>query len=384
MHQDNAPYAIFDFDSTLVPCKGRGPAPEFSVKLVAKMFQQGNNIVIISNRSNKDIPPPIFAEYLDLLKAELGTTKQVATVFALYSAAARKPQVMAWKDLQSATGAHVRGFYPVGPRPPYAVVASFYCGDAAGRVKGVNSADYSSADIDFAYNCGLTFVTAEALFGAQNCSRISEGFPLLPWCSHQLQSNWGVRYRADYDDETKKLLDTKSCATDTRVFAADMHAFAANTQVIIMVGSPASGKTYLAKQAESVGYTRISGDQHGVNWILQAVAALKAGKKVVIDNTHPTNESREFSIKLARDVGVPSEKICIAHASTPVHMCMHLNEARIAQGAAAVPKIAIHVYWKKFEKIIALGGVKIVEVPFVMAADAPVEVAKYMYRLKGK
>jgi predicted kinase len=154
---------------------------------------------------------------------------------------------------------------------------------------------------------------------------------------------------------------------------------------IIMMGSPGSGKSTWVKRNCGAGFVVLSRDTGGAHWERKAAEALKLqNAHIVIDNTHPTSASRDESIVIAMRGGVKAENIHIVHITTPVHVCIHLNEARRATGAASVPTIAIHVYWKKMDKLAAAGIGGMVEVPFAMEANAPAEIARHVYRLKGR
>ena len=75
------------------------------------------------------------------------------------------------------------------------------------------------------------------------------------------------------------------------------------TDIILMIGLPASGKSSISKEYENLGYTIISCDKKTMSSAIETVSLdreIKRGKKVVIDNTNTTKETRKRFIDYAQ------------------------------------------------------------------------------------
>jgi HAD superfamily hydrolase (TIGR01662 family) len=78
-------------------------------------------------------------------------------------------------------------------------------------------------------------------------------------------------------------------------------------EVVLVGGMPAGGKTTVTKRFVDQGYTRLNRDALGgkVNDLISPMlAALRAGKNVVMDNLYATKASRAEVLKAAKDAGV--------------------------------------------------------------------------------
>jgi len=95
----------------------------------------------------------------------------------------------------------------------------------------------------------------------------------------------------------------------------------ASQEVVMLVGSPASGKGRTAESFNRAGYVHLNRDKAGgkVASLLPALSdALQNGKNVVLDNTYPTAESRKPFIETAQKAKVPIR--CI-HIATSMEDC---------------------------------------------------------------
>jgi DNA 3'-phosphatase len=390
------PIAAFDFDSTLVPCRGRGPLADDSAKTLVRIALSGFNIVVISNRSSSESPEDAhgsFKSYAKKLAKAAPSTKEASIqMYALYSSECRKPHTMSWETILDQCG------------PDGLPAGSFFCGDAAGR-----DGDFASSDLDFAANCGVQFVTAEVVFALDNASSVRGA--LLPWpdASPASAARWGMKPAADYSPDTIAALRLDAAdeeeKKDSDVDAAELAApTAASIRAglglppkapvcYIMMGSPGSGKSKWANAQESpqplAGVPDVnpptkvfSADTMGSAWAVHARNALKSGQSVVIDNTHGTAESRKATKDMAEAAKATP---VLVHMTTSKELCVHLNEARRALGRKAVPLIAINTYWKRQEAPDAQKeGMQVVAVPFALDRDSPPQVATHRYRLKGR
>jgi len=91
--------------------------------------------------------------------------------------------------------------------------------------------------------------------------------------------------------------------------------------------------------------------------------ALKEGKSVVVDNTHPSIGARSEFVKLAGTVPVR----CF-YFSIPSDLSQHLNKFREAIGDRhkRVPTIAFNMYKKNFAlPTSAEGFAEVIEIPFL-------------------
>jgi bifunctional polynucleotide phosphatase/kinase len=122
--------------------------------------------------------------------------------------------------------------------------------------------------------------------------------------------------------------------------------------IVLMVGSPASGKSFYARELEErYGYLRINKDDMKSDVIMNKVFTLgiKEGMNIVIDGTNPTKESRAKWINASRKA---SYNITIVWMNFPMSVVEFLNNYRIANNKnqdSHVPTVAMRVYYKKLE-----------------------------------
>ena len=187
---------------------------------------------------------------------------------------------------------------------------SFYCGDAAGRIKNksTNKKDFSCSDRLFALNIGVPFWTPEQLFLGQ---KTIEDYKLPDFDPKDLQKhlqeiekdeNPQSRRRSHRNMEKTFLLkNNPKSATLTSI----------TPEVIMMVGMQGSGKSTIAREWLSKAepsYTILSNDAlGGRDKTLAALRTnLKAGKSCVIDNTHVDVESRKKFLEIAKEFNIPT------------------------------------------------------------------------------
>jgi bifunctional polynucleotide phosphatase/kinase len=122
-------------------------------------------------------------------------------------------------------------------------------------------------------------------------------------------------------------------------------------RVVIIVGSPASGKSFYSNELEKTGYLRINKDDMKSDAIMLKAydAGLKEERNIVIDGTNPTKENRSKWITIARKA---SYEITIVWMNFPMYVVEFLNNYRIAKNKnqnSHVPAVAMRVYYKKLE-----------------------------------
>ena len=311
--KDTGVKVIFaDLDHTLITPKGKHVFPKTiddwkwkDETIVPKLKDMYNNmgyeIVIVSNQkkmTREEVKTKVQMIYDDL---------QLPFVFLsghsdLYY---RKPQLGLWEVLIEYIFKDINNIdYP----------SSIFVGD-------------SIADLYFARNINIKFLHTELFFAGipnKDFAKIEEKkHPLTEWVSETTQNILS---------SFKKL--SKS-----------------SKRVVIIVGSPASGKSFYSHELEKTGYLRINKDDMKSDAIMLKAydAGLKEGRNIVIDGTNPTKENRSKWITIARKA---SYEITIVWMNFPMYVVEFLNNYRIAKNKnqnSHVPAVAMRVYYKKLE-----------------------------------
>ena len=296
-----------DLDHTLITPKGKHVFPKTiddwkwkNEAIVPKLKDLYNNmgyeIVIVSNQkkmSGDDVRTKATMIYNDL---------QIPFVFIsghsdMYY---RKPQLGLWEIL----GEYIfNGVANIDP-------SSVFIGD-------------SVADLYFARNTNTKFIHTDMFFnGVPNTefAKIeAKEHPLTQWVSKK---------------------------------APDMPSFKSSTKhLVIMVGSPASGKSYYSSELERKGFLRINKDTMKNDKVMAKAFAkgLSEGQNIVIDNTNPTKEGRALWITLASK---ESYHITIVWMNFPMPVVEYLDNYRIAMNKnqdTHVPAVGMRLYYKKLE-----------------------------------
>jgi len=296
-----------DLDHTLITPKGKYVFPKSIddwkwknnaiVPLLKEMYNDmGYEIVIVSNQkkmSGDDVRKKAKMIYDDL---------QIPFVFIaghsdLYY---RKPQLGLWevlieyifKDLNNIDN------------------SSIFLGD-------------SVADLYFARNTNLKFIHTDMFFNGvrhEEFAKIEDKkHPMTEWISDKVQN---------IIPRTKPPLK----------------------HLVIMVGSPASGKSFYSRELEKSGYLRINKDDMKSDKIMQKEfdAGIKNGRNIVIDGTNATKEARSKWINAAT-----TYHITIVWMNFPMPVVEFLDNYRIAMNKnqdTHVPAVAMRVYYKKLEE----------------------------------
>jgi bifunctional polynucleotide phosphatase/kinase len=192
---------------------------------------------------------------------------------------------------------------------------SFYCGDAAGRIK-----DHSDCDLKFALNCGVKFI-------------LSEKFIKL--------INYDKNINISYVELPQKYIKMLKYNGNKK-------------EMIIFVGFPASGKSTISKHIKiknpDCNYKIINRDQlKTVDKCLRLTEEeIKKGNSVIIDNTNPSIESRSVFIKIAKKY---KYKIVCIILETSKQLAQHNNSYRnYKYHVEKIPDIAYNVYIKKYNE----------------------------------
>lgn len=301
-----------DLDHTLITPKGKHVFPKTiddwkwkDETIVPKLKDMYNNmgyeIVIVSNQkkmTREEVKTKVQMIYEDL---------QLPFVFLsghsdLYY---RKPQLGLWEVLIEYIFKDINNIdYP----------SSIFVGD-------------SIADLYFARNINIKFLHTELFFAGipnKDFANIEEKkHPLTEWVS----------------DTTQNILPSfKKLSKSSK-------------RVVIIVGSPASGKSFYSHELEKTGYLRINKDDMKSDAIMLKAydTGLKERRNIVIDGTNPTKENRSKWITIARKA---SYEITIVWMNFPMYVVEFLNNYRIAKNKnqnSHVPAVAMRVYYKKLE-----------------------------------
>lgn len=316
--------AAFDFDDTLVDRRRNKTTLALkSRQTLARLRARGYNLAIFSNHSgvNSDRKIGLIASFVD----DLGISCDIFV--ATKHDQNRKPQIGMWELFRKLRQ------IPAGSEIP---AASFYCGDAAGRAK-----DFSACDRWFAHNIGLQFSLPEEIHGDDAGGLAPELAAGGPW----------TEFDASIND----------AATDHARLAAQNAAAAdrlAQCRAVILVGSPASGKSTFARQYLAPRGFRVlsrdpSPDEPGAKYLTKVqfrrriAEALAEGSKVALDGTHRNRQARKEAASFIN----AAPTIGIAWMTTPRPLCHHLDGLRCHRGTAAklLPCPVIPGYWKNFE-----------------------------------
>jgi len=301
--------AMFDLDNTLITSKRGNKFPidendwKFRFKNVANTIKQLDkddySIIIVSNqmgiatgRQSADG----WMKKLNKIVKSLDTNMRVfcATSQNKY----RKPSPAFFYD-----------FIPYESRIDLDYKKSFYCGDACGR-KG----DFSDTDYKFAKNCLLNFKTPENLFENEKLELPKIVYP------HILKMN---EQKINFSPKKK--------------------------EIIIMIGYPGSGKSYVSKYINKhYDYQIVNQDTLKTLAKCKTLAEsiMKNNMCLIIDATHSNKLARKCWIDMAKRHKYSVRAILM---TTSAELSMHNNYYRhIKFGAQLVPKIAYNIYKSKF------------------------------------
>jgi bifunctional polynucleotide phosphatase/kinase len=209
---------------------------------------------------------------------------------------------------------------------------SFFCGDAAGRLKpdyykklhykNPKTGDHSDTDRKFALNIGIKFLTPEMLFkGTKEVKYKLSGFN-------------------PFDYETSENTDVEF---EPR-----------KKELIILVGLPGSGKSTFAKNIlKADGYEIVNQDTCKTKAKCKQLTEnyLEKGSNIAIDSLNNTKTSRAFYIDLAKQYGYKHIR-CIVF-NTDLALSKHMNNVRhiYSQGEIArVPDFVYAIYRKNYQE----------------------------------
>ncbi|XP_041979634.1 uncharacterized protein F21D5.5 [Aricia agestis] len=317
--------AAFDMDGTLIKTKSGKVFPvdtkDWTIafpqvpKKIKEKFDEGYKIVILSNQSpigSGRVKLEDFKVKIEKIVEKLNVPVQayLATGKGFY----RKPGIGMWKVLSEKKNDGIE----------IDMKSSFYCGDAAGRLANWapgKKKDHSMADILFAENLNLTFYTPEQFFLGHSIANVPMGKP--EFIPRELNSE---------PFNQKLIADEK--------------------ELLVMVGYPGSGKSFLAKQIQKKSdskYAIVCRDTLGT-WqkcAAEATKFLQQGKSVVVDSTNPDLESRARWTALAKDLKVSCR--CANMTTSKAH-ALHNNKFReiMKEKHMPVSDIVFHSFKNKY------------------------------------
>ncbi len=228
---------------------------------------------------------------------------------------------------------------------------SLFVGDAAGR-KG----DYSDSDLKFAINIGIKFMTPEEFFDDSN------KFPFNTLVKNLKGLN-PVDYLDNYDDKLSASVHKQNQESLTQlveIFDQSKHN-GNNVKVVLMLGSPASGKTSLTKTIkDKIGGEILSLDdlktKTKMKNKLKELLPVNNSSNVIIDSTNATVKQRTEWLDMIAKINNTVKVVCV-YLNVPKDITIHLNNLRLTRTVSNpdyhsknVPIVAIHTFWKKFEK----------------------------------
>ncbi|GAB9474440.1 hypothetical protein Gpo141_00011564 [Globisporangium polare] len=306
-----------------------------------ELVRNGYEIVLFSNQ-NGIAKGNVTAKEIEG-KVQAIITKlnlPVLAILATKSDLMRKPRLGGWQEMLKVLGIDASQVN---------MDESFYCGDAAGRPKiSGRSKDFAATDYKFAVNLGIKFHTPEDLF-LKSMHRI-----------HTLVDMWEIGF------DPRMLCSASSSSGFLTPASADL---AKSTQeVVIMVGPPASGKSFFTKTHFS-SYTTINQDELKTvaNCKKKCLEALAQKKSVIVDSTNRDSRSRSEWIAIAKQQNVP---IRCFEMDIEKPLSMHLNTFRSLTEDKKIPDIAIHTFYKNLVPPQATEGfAEIVKVRFRVQRD---------------
>jgi bifunctional polynucleotide phosphatase/kinase len=297
-----------DLDHTLITPKGKHVFPkslddwkwknDAVVPKLKDMYDKGYEIVIVSNQKK-------------MTKHEVNTKatmiyKDLKLPFVFISGHSdmyyRKPQLGLWEMLIE---------YIFKDAKNIDMSSSVFIGD-------------SEADLYFARNTNVKFIHTDAFFlGIQDAK-----FAKIETTEHPL---------------TKWVSNTSHNLPPLR---------SSTKHLVVMVGSPASGKSYYSQELETKGFVRINKDTMKTDKAIETAFnnGIKEGQNIVIDNTNPTKEARAKWITAAKKA---SYHVTIVWMNFPISVVEYLDNYRIAKYKNQdyhVPIVAMRVYYKKLEE----------------------------------
>ncbi|XP_070499125.1 uncharacterized protein F21D5.5 [Chironomus tepperi] len=319
--------AAYDMDKTLIKTMSGNTFPksiddwqlcypEVPDKL-KKFHENGFKIVVFTNQAGVEhnrVTIPDIKKKITLINKRLDVPMQffISTASTKY----RKPRVGMWELLEDRFNDGIK----------IDMTSSFFVGDAAGRPENKilkTKKDHSCADRLFAMNLGLNFYTPEEHF------------------KNVKKSNFYTKpeFHPKKFDTSLKLLEPDNALLHSK-----------EQELIIMIGFPASGKSYFCKNyLQTAGYEVVNRDTlNSMQKCMSVIEdALKSKKSCVVDNTNPDTASRKKFIDIAKQLKVKVRGFLM---TSTYHHSRHNNIFRemIDSSHAKIGDIVFNTYKSKF------------------------------------
>ena len=342
--------AAFDFDGTLVDTKSGKKFAEDSndwrlldktlPKRIGKLIENGYRFVMVSNQlpiSNGRSKAEDIYNRIEAALTVIGFPCLV--MIAAYDDIYRKPRPGLWQLFSDKFNDQ-----------PIDLKSSFFVGDAAGRKKQLNGkSDHSSADLLFAANSCLPFLTPERFLSdvkpkSWDSSKTSyAGFPINT-------------FRPKPCDESHVAIQL---GTNRKFESIEdlVNNYSNKLHVIVFCGLAASGKTsFYGNHLKKFGYSYISRDELKTVEKCQKKCETYLQNKTncVIDNTNIDVDSRKRWITICRKhSAIP----LLFHFDFSVEQTLHNNIFRQVVGInSPVTDLVIRSQNKNFVKPTANEG----------------------------
>lgn len=156
------------------------------------------------------------------------------------------------------------------------------------------------------------------------------------------------------------------------------------SEIVLIGGMPAGGKTSITKLYTEKGYVRLNRDTVGgkvADLLVPMASNIRAGKNVVLDNLYATKANRAEFIKVAADLGVPIHFVHLATSfeDAQFNACVRMMERcgkilhpedhklpEYKTDPNLFPVAVLYKYRKEFEKpTVAEGFTNVSTVKFV-------------------
>lgn len=323
--------AMFDLDDTLIKVKSQKKFPideddwEWNYydvrKTLIELYDSDHTIIIVSNQGGIELgktDPEVWMKKIDKIYCKILKSYKV---YSRIVKSCEKFEMMVF----CSTGKNkyrkpLPFFYtdliPIDARENFDHEHTFYCGDCAGR-----NNDRTDTDYKFALNCKINFKSPEEIFFHRTPEVYTAKYPQLP---NSLSCN---------------------CPKGLEKFKPK------KKEMIIMVGFPGSGKSYVSSYLNNeYGYEIINQDALKTkSKCLKKMKNLVGLKKnIVIDCTNPSEKSRKVWFDVADSCNYT---VRIIEMTTSCELSKHNNYYRhVKSNIRLVPDIAYNIYKKNYEK----------------------------------
>ena len=373
------PVLFVDLDHTIIRPKGGRVHPKGAddweylfpcvIEILKDVIDDGYIIYVISNQSSlfEEKKAEKLTQMIEKLNAVfapiLASPAHAKSLYIAVSCSGnyyRKPHTGFFRLLEEEGGIKVD------------LRKSLFCGDALGRTATypnksqrllkaagesieAGKADFSASDYYFALNCGIPVVYSPGtlfMVGTGTCrtggdKSFSEKLKILePYepAPRVLKRDFMEKLTSE---ETKEKRDEMITEVKGMVEGAG-----ASQIMIVLTGSPASGKSTLVKLlCEAIpSLTCYSGDKLKTRLEKSVKTGLIAKKSVLIDSTNPSRESRKKWIDMAKEAGVTPISVYIPFNEEITHHLQHFRIEEAEGTVEALPEIAIRVFKSKYER----------------------------------